>query len=657
MEKIRKNWKKLTAAVVSMILIVIGLFVTIPIVFPPLSERVRALQYYLTETLNVTDQDGSRNWTLTGTSPYLDGFGDSSYISRADASSTSPIFSVSNASASYVPAFGLLQLVTTINYSSTSALAQLFFDYYIDNAWFSHSLEQTNGQWANTTFYLGGFGGGLEGINNFTFRLRTVSAYGELARVDYVSFVLRYNNTLINAIRANYYTNLDWTTGSSEAFGAIFGKYDYADLGTYIDNLAGNQSWDNVLRWSVRFKKYGIERANAITWALGNMTQIGSVLPNTTQKMGNDAFSVYDRDILYGCYYYGNKYGMTTKWNVTAGYNYFSSSLVNSNLTAAIWVWGNTTAYDYGSRYYDEYAETMGVYLVFYDLGITQALDSAVTVWNAINNIHWQDSLQAYGYSPLDFEYECESAFALKLIGLLRYAKSDIGNSSRIFTDAYSRYLYNNWMSHQWITTDSATTSSYAVVHANPSNAQKRLHNTFATWQTLLGIYELLNSTGQNNMFNLLNETWFRLYHDNADFYNGTTGWFKPSSGNVDATSDDTIIAMTLQFLTGMTPNGTALAFPLEEYSYEYIFDLDADLYGINVLNNSLKLGVTRSGNMRFIYGGTEVYYNFPSSGVYNITWNVPWTEIESVEKLSELPSGRKYLTSVSNPGVDGTMA
>ena len=43
----------------------------------------------------------------------------------------------------------------------------------------------------------------------------------------------------------------------------------------------------------------------------------------------------------------------------------------------------------YGPRYYDECAETIDVFLDFYNLGITSALNDAVATWLWTNNNLW----------------------------------------------------------------------------------------------------------------------------------------------------------------------------------------------------------------------------------------------------------------------------
>ena len=310
---------------------------------------------------------------------------------------------------------------------------------------------------------------------------------------------------------------------------------------------------------------------------------------------------------------------------------------------------------DYAQRFYDESAECLHAYLIFYELGVDDALDSAVNVWNYINNEMWHASESHFDYRPTWQNYECESAFFLKIIALLRWADSDIGNASRLALDTYKRFLSEKWNSPQWLDPNYHN-STYVVIHHYPSNNQRRLENTLGAWFTMYGIYSLFNSTGKANMKDMLQEAWYLLYNSWTNLYNPSNKMFKGHSDGTTSSSA-TSQALTLQFLLGMSPINTTIAFPLEEYHYQYIYDIDPTMFKFDYNSRTVRVSVYKAGALRFIYGGVAVDYNFPSSGVFNVTFNDDWTQITSVTKIGNLPSSRKYILAVTDVGVDGTPA
>jgi hypothetical protein len=158
--------------------------------------------------------------------------------------------------------------------------------------------------------------------------------------------------------------------------------------------------------------------------------------------------------------------------------------------------------------------------------------------------------------------------------------------------------------------------------------------------------YELLNSSGQSNLRDMSMETWYRLYQ--SELYDSNSSMFKSSSTDETASSAATCTSLVLQLIGGISPCDTSLAFPLEELHYEYTYDVDPDLLGIDVVGNTLKLAVQKYGMLKFIFGGNEVNCNFPSSGIYNISFNAEWTSILGMTKVSSLPTDRKYVFTTS---------
>lgn len=493
-------------------------------------------------------------------------------------------------------------------------------------------------------------------VNNITIKIYANISGSDILKIDYLTLYVR-SWTLINRIR--FYLDspdlVNWTTWDGLYFGLLFNKTSISDIEDYIDSLAEQQDWENVMHCSIPALKYGIIREDTIKYALGNITQVGGVggsLPDTDDSA--NGFHIYDRDVLYGCGYFSEYFDyLTDKWNATEMYNDFKTAIETYCTSPTVYWIGEYSVSEGYERFYDEYAETIQAYLTFYELGVNEALDDAVNVWSWLNNRLWNVTDQYYWYRPDWSGYECSAGSFLKIIALLRWFDPSIENSSRLGIDYYSRFFKDGWNSPQWkIYTDEFST--YQVLHHNPSNTQRRLHETMCTWFSIYGAYSALNTTSQQNLKEMLNEAWYLLYHPYGLSYDSNTEMFRQSSDAAPSQAG-TINALTLHLLLGIIPINTTVAFPLEEYYYYYDKDVDAELFGINPSAYTLNVSVYRDGALRFIYGGSPVDYNFPNAGMYQVTFNSSWTGIQDVTRLGDLPSGRKYLVSVSQIGVDGT--
>jgi hypothetical protein len=315
---------------------------------------------------------------------------------------------------------------------------------------------------------------------------------------------------------------------------------------------------------------------------------------------------------------------------------------------------GNATTFM--NRFYDEAASTLSSYLVFHELGVTGALDDAVDVWGYLNDNYWNDTDRYFKYQPFTLGYECSGAYFLRIIAMLRWFKSDIPYADRLTEDTYQRFFENEWLSPQWTTSLTPTESTYYVIHFNTGNPQRRLLDTPSAWATFLGVYSVLNSTAQDNMKDMLKEVWYSLYQPNGWCFVPATEQFKWSSNDATTSDTATIRALMQHLITGMIPINTTIAFPLQEMTYIDAYDVDPELFGINMTARTVKTSICAEGALRFIYGGVPVDYKFASSGVYSVAFNSSWTGITDVTRLGDLPTGRKYFYPivVSNVGVDG---
>jgi hypothetical protein len=408
----------------------------------------------------------------------------------------------------------------------------------------------------------------------------------------------------------------------------------------------------DVLQWSAISNKLGVERVSAIEGALDNLPMVGP-LPWTINYGGVNYFCVEQKFALLG-YFYAEKYGYRLdKWNITSAYAFFKKAIqdtghpvlfVDSN--------GGTWTINNGPRYYDESASTLQCFLIFYEMGIASALDDALQWWNWINNNLWyQDTY--YKYALNSPSYECAAGFFAKTISNLKYYVSDLGNWSRVLADLQNRFLTDGWNSPQWL---GGSGTTYVVVHDYPDNLETRLIDTVGAWTSLLGLYGALDSSPENSMQNLLegqnglDPAWRLLMSATADLYDNITGKLKWASDDLFGSDQATAYALTLMFFLGIVPKTATLAFPLEDYTDEYIYDIDPELFNVDLEHASIRVSVVNCGQLEFIYGTSPVLCDFPSSGVFEVTFSSDWNSLANVSKIENLPNDTRFLFDAPGP-------
>jgi hypothetical protein len=463
------------------------------------------------------------------------------------------------------------------------------------------------------------------------------------------------NNMTLAEVMRSIGDSVDWE--SAVYPGLLFGKKTKADLETLIDSLATDKDWLGVLKWTAICRKFEIERETAIKAALDNLQMIGP-LPRTVDNSETDYFCVEDSYALFG-YYYAEKYSYRLdKWNITEGYNFFKNAIDN-NGKPVLFIDENCDSWtkEYGPRYYDESACSIQCFLVFFELGIKSAIDEALRLWAWVNNNLWYEGTH-YKYALNWANYECEAGFFAKIIAHLRYYEADLGNWSRVIADLQNRFLADKWNSKQWFAVrDFWNGTSYAVVHHYPSNPQTRLGCTIGAWTALQSLYGSFDNVSQSAMqdmllgYDNLNAAWAQLMSPFSELYD--SGMFKWSSDSISS-SEATAYALNLVFFLGIIPQTTVLAFPLEEYSYEYLYDVDPELYSIDLENNSVRVSVMQGGELEFIYGSSPVCCSFPSKGVYSIVFQNDWNSVVSISRIHDLPSNRRYVRPGNNIAIVG---
>jgi hypothetical protein len=448
---------------------------------------------------------------------------------------------------------------------------------------------------------------------------------------------------------------INWTESITTAYlGMLFGKTNMTDLQNII---ATSTSWQDVLSWSAITIKYGIENETKIKWALNEATMVAG-LPNATQELGYDSYMVHNRGALYG-YYWADKYSyLQSKWNTTTAFNNFASAY---NWTGHGFLWyvnaTFTETINYGPRYFDECAETLACFLIFYEMcNVSEALSYAETEWKYLNEHLWKTD-PTYGdfftYAASWQGWECSGGAFLQIIGWLKYLSPSVGNISRLITDMSNRYIMKRWYSPQWTYSDTSAFPAI-VVHMKDGNPERRLTSTITAWSSLFSMYQLFNDTEIQYFQDMLNgytfggttylPAWKCLYNTTAALYNETAAAFGYSSTIATISNSATAFATALQFLIGMTPVNATLAVPVESLEYEHLFNMfDSQLFNISFATRKVTVGIGKAGTINFTFNVTATQM-FNQAGLYELTFDSSWNTITNCTNIGSLPT-RRYLT------------
>ena len=225
-------------------------------------------------------------------------------------------------------------------------------------------------------------------------------------------------STLAQALNATIY-NVNWNTADSwtSTWGIILdGKSLSAFDNAMSQDLArGNYNDALFVARLAQISGYTSSTiSSGILTALTNMPMAGSLPDNFNAQSYGDSNSacylVYDRYLIWA-YQYAKQFGLTSKWNAQQAFTDFSNLYnkppTNSHSGEMLFADppGNW-AYSYSSRYYDEYAETLSVFVELAELGVPGAIAYADKAWAGVQSL-WNGKYYVYDASwPI---VECES--------------------------------------------------------------------------------------------------------------------------------------------------------------------------------------------------------------------------------------------------------
>jgi PKD repeat protein len=340
----------------------------------------------------------------------------------------------------------------------------------------------------------------------------------------------------------------------------------------------------------------------------------------------NGLYLVFYRNELNG-YRYAQRLGYaTSKWDARQACSQFENAFAQAS--DFVWACGSLGLIVNDNRWYDGGAQTLGVFLKFYEDGISDAMTYADNAWNKINSYSWPGY---YPYHLGDGRVECEIGFET-IIG--EYAEKKGGSipyQDRLIQDIDYKLLANGWNSAMW------SPGGYTICHAD-KNTERRMPNTLDAFHVLHSYYPQFNDTMKDSYIQLLagsTPAWLGLTQtdlcDPANSYR-----FKMDSLNswsdTSLTDTGTAVGDLLLFLEGIVPSTGSLAIPKLDEVYEDVCSaFSVQQFGFSYDRRTIRIPVN-AGELKFQFGNALVPYTFPTSGVYQITFSSDWNSIESVE-------------------------
>lgn len=366
--------------------------------------------------------------------------------------------------------------------------------------------------------------------------------------------------------------------------------------------------------------------------ALQNMAMAGSLPNNYNAKSYGDpntgCYLVYDRYLIWA-YQFAQQYGLTTKWDSNQAFLDFARMYdkppTGSRSGEMLFCDppGNW-AYSYSSRYYDEHAETLSVFVNLAEIGVPGALAYADRSWTGLQ-AHWNGKY--YAYADGSSTIECEMGNFAQVIAEYMQLKGGVSNIlywNRIMQDLNYKLLVKGWASPGW-------SSPGVIVHAAGGvNPEQRLWETMGVMTALQYLYPYFNSTMQSSFDNLLlsaSPGWKGLMSSNLN----VGGFFKGASGDAAPSNDATICAAATMFLEGIIPGTGSLNIKIHNEQYQdHRTSFPVTDFQYSAANNQITIPV-KAGTLTFLYGTVPVTYNFPSDGNYIIQFASDWNTIVNI--------------------------
>jgi hypothetical protein len=447
----------------------------------------------------------------------------------------------------------------------------------------------------------------------------------------------------------------DWSSPWTVLYGQIFSQTNQSIYDMAILQALNQSDYTDVI-FIARFAEInGYTSAiinDSVISALQNIPMCGSlpVTYNSTEEVHGvlgstsfPAFCLYDRYMI-NAYRYAQEFGVSG-WNITQAFLDFANAYlkmpINSQNGEMLWINPALNfSESYSSRYYDEYAETLDMFLLFAEAGVNATVSYNGQILSPINfaddmwlNIQSLWNGNFYNYNSAEGQLiECEMGNFAQIITEYQNFRGNITDFNRVIQDLEYTLLAENFSSPIWDTTG-------VVAHYQGAD-QLRLEETLGNIITLQMLYPYFNNAMQSNFQGMLeNGAWQGLI--NSSLYDN--GQFSLVNNVPDNTEqaffcDDasSLGAMTL-FLDGIIPDTGYLAINASNEAYQdYRTCFPTSEWNFNYQNQIIRIPVI-AGNLSFIFGTQKATQNFPSNGVYNVQFSSDWNTIISVSKVANI--------------------
>ncbi len=448
--------------------------------------------------------------------------------------------------------------------------------------------------------------------------------------------------TLADAIN-NVLSNIQTTDSPWEViYGQVFGLQNQTAFDDAILQALNQSDYQDVIFIArlAELNNYSSSVINdSVRAALQNMPMCGS-LPITYYNNGDSdcasSFLVYDR-YMVNAYRYAQELGISG-WNLTQAFIDFANAYLkppeNSQYGEMLWINPlENFSESFSSRYYDEHAETLDMFLEFALAGVNETVSYNGLTLNATDfaddslintQSHWSGSI--YGYDSASGEVECEMGNFAQVIAEYQNFRGNLTYFDRVIQDLEYKLLAENFSSPAWGTVG-------VLKHAD-GNPQLRLGETMGALIALQMLYPYFSPDMQDNFASMLqNGAWQGLL--TSSLYGN--GQFKFLSTDTGYGSDASSLGAMMLFLDGIVPNTGYLAMNASNERYQdYRTCFPTSQWSFNYQNQTICIPVI-AGNLSFLFGSEEVSQNFPSNGVYNIQFADDWNSIISITKVADI--------------------
>jgi hypothetical protein len=464
--------------------------------------------------------------------------------------------------------------------------------------------------------------------------------------------------TLADAIN-NVLSNIQTTDSPWEViYGQVFGLQNQTVFDDAILQALNQSDYQDVI-FIARLAELNGYTSTAINdsviVALQNFPMCGS-LPITcwANSYAPDSFQVYDRYMI-NAYRYAEELNVSG-WNINQAFTDFATQYLkppqNSQYGEMLWINPQENySKSFLSRYYDEHAETLDIFLEFALAGVNISISYNGQTLNVTNFMddawtntqsHWNGAI--YGYDSANGEVECEMGNFAQVIAEYQNFRGNLTYFDRVIQDLEYKLLAENFSSPAWGTVG-------VLKHAD-GNPQLRLGETMGALIALQMLYPYFSPDMQDNFASMLqNGTWQGLL--TSSLYGN--GQFKFLSTDTGYGSDASSLGAMMLFLDGIVPNTGYLAMNASNERYQdYRTCFPTSQWSFNYQNQTIRIPVM-AGNLSFIFGSQEVTQNFPTNGVYNVQFASDWNSIISITNVTDINTTTLQPTPTPTPSPSPT--